>query len=161
MRSPRLPNQARTTALVSGRVRNLERRSPVGPRIYVGSSGVDGVDAQLAANPYPFRPGDPIGPPPFLNGVTNAFLLDANGNAGDGLWYRWVPHGLQVDFGGGITLPADGTIFATLVGVPFPDSSKPALDGLLDGSGAFHWQLIVPGSGGAGTGDLYYIAALT
>lgn len=145
----------------------LKRRSPVGPRIYIGTDGVDGVgtDAadginRLKANPYPYRPGDTPGPPPFLNGVTNAFLLDLNGNPGDGLWYRWVGHGIQVDYGGGITPPDDNTIFATLFGVPFPTSSKPAIDGFLDGSGGFKWQLLAPGSGGAGTADLVYLGAL-
>lgn len=169
MRSPRLYDLARTVALVSARVRNLERRSPVGPKIYVGTSGVDGAnapdggtawEAKLASNPYGFRPGDTPGPPPFLNSWTNAFLLDINGNPGDGLWYRWVPHGTQVDYGGGITGGADGSVFATIYGVGLPDSSKPAIDGFLNGSGGFQWQLLIPGSGGAGSGDLYYIGAL-
>lgn len=132
----------------------------VGPRIYIGTAGVDGVDAKLAANPTPYATGDTPGPPPFLGGVTNAFLEDINGAPGDGLWYRWETGGIRVDFGGGITLPADNTIFATLVDVPFPDSSKPAVDGLLDGSGLFQWQLVVPGSGGAGTADLVFLTAL-
>lgn len=153
MRSPRLPTQARTTALVSARVRNLERRSPVGPRIYVGTVGVDGVDDQLAANPFGFRPGDTPGPVPFQNGWTNAFLLDFDGNPGDGLWFRWVGHGVQVVFGGGITGGTDGSVFATLDGVPLPDAVQPGIDGFPDGSGAFKWQLLR-------TGDLVYLGAL-
>lgn len=145
-----------------GRDHRPDGHDPVhGPRIYIGTAGVDGVDAKLAANPHPYATGDTPGPSPFLNGVTNAFLLDINGNPGDGLWYRWVPHGIQVDFGGGITVPFSIPFaFATLVGVPFPDSSKPAVDGLLDGSGLFQWQLVVPGSAGAGSGDLVFLDSL-
>lgn len=160
MRQPSQPSTPRSVTRVGGRARGLERRAPFGPKIYVGTVGVDGVDAQLAANPFPYRPGDTPGPPPFLAGVTNAFLLDLNGNPGDGLWYRWALHGIQVDFGGGIVAPADGTVFATIHGVPFPDSSKPAIDGFLDGSGGFKWQLLVPGSDGPGSGDLVYVGAL-
>lgn len=160
MRQPNQPSTPRTVNRVGGRTGKVERRSVIGPRIYVGTVGVDGVDAKLAANPYPYRPGDTPGPPPFLNGVTNAFLLDDNFNPGDGLWYRWVPQGLQVDFGGGITTPVDHTVIATIYGVALPDSSKPAIDGLLNGGGGFQWQVIVPGGGGVGTADLLYLNSL-
>lgn len=38
--------------------------------IYVGTSGVDGIDALLAGNPHPYATGDSPGPPPFDNGTT-------------------------------------------------------------------------------------------
>lgn len=43
----------------------------VGEWITVGTDGVDGVDALLAANPHPYATGDSPGPPPFLNSWTN------------------------------------------------------------------------------------------
>jgi hypothetical protein len=38
--------------------------------IYVGTTGVDGIDSLLAANPHPYATGDTPGPVPFDNGTT-------------------------------------------------------------------------------------------
>lgn len=44
--------------------------------IYVGTlGGLPDVDALLESNPYPYAPGDPVGPPPFLNGWNNIVTL--------------------------------------------------------------------------------------
>lgn len=155
MRQPSQPSTPRGVTRVGGRARNLERRAPFGPRIYVGTPGVDdgaGI-VDYTKNPWPYRPGDPIGPPPFVNGWTNAFLLDSLGNPGDGFNYRWVPHGIQMDCGGGITGGANNTIFTTLLGVPLPSSSKPYTDALLDGTGVFTAQLLP-------SGDFLFISLL-
>lgn len=42
------------------------------PWVYVGTvGGLPDIDGFLALNPYPYGPGDPIGPPPFQNGWNN------------------------------------------------------------------------------------------
>lgn len=127
----------------------------VGQWIYVGTDGIDGVDDKLAANPHPYATGDTPGPPPFANGWTNAFLEDADFNAGDGLRYRWAAHGVQIDCGGGITGGADNTVITTVIvgSVPLPVTPKPGVDALLDGTGVFMYQL-------EANGDLVYLSAI-
>lgn len=123
----------------------------VGPWIYVGTDGVDGVDDELAANPPPYATGETPGPPSFTTG-TNAFANDADGNPGGGLRYRWEPGGVKVNCGGGITGLSPGDVIATLVGVPLPDKGEPILD-TDTASNAFTAQLLP-------SGDLVYIGAL-
>lgn len=125
----------------------------VGPWIYVGTSGEDGVDDKLAVNPSPYATPDMPGPPPFQNGITNLFAEDDDGNPGDGLRYRWTIHGVQIDCGGGLANVTDDTVITTLIGVPLPDSPKPGLDALVDGSGGFTWRL-------EPNGDLVFLSAL-
>lgn len=123
----------------------------VGQRIYVGTDGTDGVDGQLAANPAPYATGDTPGPPPFVTG-TNAFALDADGNPGDGLWYRETPHGVQVVCGGGVSGLSPGDVIATLIGVALPDAAQTKV--LADTtSNAFTAQLLP-------SGDLVYVGPL-
>lgn len=123
----------------------------VGVWINVGTAGVDGVDDELAANPTPYATGDTPGPPPFVTG-TNGFALDADGNPGGGLRYRWAAHGIQLDTGGGITGLADGDVICTLIGVPLPEKVQRILDAD-DATGAFQAQLLP-------SGDLVYISPL-
>lgn len=123
----------------------------VGKRIYVGTVDVDGVNDQLAENPDPRQTGGTIGPPPFVTG-TNAFALDADGNPGDGLWYRDTPHGVQVVCGGGLTGLSPGDLIATLTGVRLPDKAQTKV--LADtASNAFTAQLLP-------SGDLVYVGPL-
>lgn len=123
----------------------------VGGRYYVGTEGVDGVDDQLAQNPDPRQTGGTIGPPPFVTG-TNAFALDADGNPGDGLWYRETPHGVQVVCGGGLTGLSPGDVIATLTGVRLPDSAQTRV--LADTSSKAFTAQLLP------SGDLVYVGPL-
>lgn len=112
-----------------------------GPFVYAGTDGVDGVDAKLAANPHPYATGDGTGPPPFLNGMSNAFL-SADGYTGDGLRARPVPHGIQIDCGGGISGVADET---AIVQWPWgPDTLKIRVAANVDG-GAFVYRITPSG----------------
>lgn len=43
-----------------------------GDEVYVGTSGVDGIDSLLAANPHPYQTGDSPGPPSFSNSFTTS-----------------------------------------------------------------------------------------
>lgn len=124
----------------------------VGIWIYVGTAGVDGVDAELAANPIPYQTGGTPGPPPFASG-TNGFALDHDGNPGGPLRYRWESGGVKISCSGGITGLSDGDVICTLIGVPLPDKTERILD-VDDATGAFQAQLLP-------TGDLVYISALT
>lgn len=138
-----------------GRLHKPDGHDPVhGPWIYVGTAGVDGVDAKLAANPHPYATGDTPGPPPFENGWTNLFGEDDDGNPGDGLRYRWEAGGPKFDCGGGLIGGADNTVITTIdVGsVPLPDSPKPGVDGLVNGDGVFMWRL-------KANGELMYLSA--
>lgn len=127
----------------------------VGIWIYVGTEGVDGVDAKLAANPYPYATGDTPGPPPFQNGWTNLFAEDDDFNPGDGLRYRWASHGIQIDCGGGITGGTDGTVITSIdvASTPLPDSPKPYMDSLVDGTGVFMARL-------KANGELVFLSAI-
>lgn len=131
----------------------------VGKWINVGTDGVDGVDAELAANPPPYATSDLVseggagpGPPPFRTG-TNGFALDADGNPGGGLRYRWEVGGVKIDCGGGITGLAPGDVITTLIGVPLPDKAQRIIDAD-DAAGAFIAQLLP-------SGNLVYIGALS
>lgn len=126
----------------------------VGKWINVGTDGVDGVDAELAANPPPYATGQTPGPPPFVTG-TNGFALDADGNPGGGLRYRWEVGGVKIDCGGGITGLAPGDVITTLIGVPLPDKAQRILDAddNPDTPGSFVAQLLP-------SGDLVYIGAV-
>lgn len=94
------------------------RINGVGPWIYYGTPGVDGVDAQLAANPHPYATGDTPGPSPFVNSWTNSFV-----NGVSPFRARITPMGIQTQ--GGVVGGADNTILTTLVGVPPPDYFVP------------------------------------
>lgn len=110
-----------------------------GPFVYGGTAGDDGVDAKLAANPHPYATGDTPGPPPFLNGISNGFYVDALGNVGDGLRFRVIPHGIQLDCGGGLSGVADNTAIMQL---PWgPDTVKADVAAFVDGSGGFFYTL--------------------
>lgn len=120
----------------------------VGKWINVGTDGVDGVDAELAKNPPPYATGQTPGPPPFTTG-TNGFALDADGNPGGGLRYRWEVGGVKVDCGGGITGLSPGDVITTLIGVPLPEKAQRIIDAD-DATGAFIAQLLP-------SGDLVYL----
>lgn len=94
------------------------RINGVGPWIYYGTPGVDGVDAELAANPHPYATGDTPGPSPFVNSWTNSFI-----NGVSPFRARITPMGIQTQ--GGVTGGADMTVLTTLVGVPAPDYNVP------------------------------------
>lgn len=122
-----------------------------GPWINVGTDGTDGVDALLALNPSPYATSESPGPPPFTTG-TNAFALDADGNPGGGLRYRWEIGGVRVECGGGVSGLSPGDVIATLVGVPLPETAQTKL--LADtASNAFTAQLLP-------SGDLVYVGPL-
>lgn len=113
--------------------------SAPGPFVYGGTVGVDGVDAKLTANPHPYADGDTPGPTPFLNGVSNAFYVDALGHVGDGFRYRQVPHGIQLDCSGGFTGVSDGL---EIMQLPWgPPTTKADHAAFVDGSGGFYYTL--------------------
>lgn len=99
--------------------------------IYVGTLGdLPDVDALLATNPYPYGPGDPIGPPPFQNSWNNlldgeapvSFCLTTNG---------WTY--MRGCFTGG----AEGTVVFTLPAAFAPAYRQSITGPLADGSGLF------------------------
>lgn len=124
-----------------------------GPWISVGTPGTDDGDGivDFSLNPSPYGADEMPGPPPFTTG-TNGFALDADGNPGGGLRYRWEIGGVRVDCGGGITGLSPGDVITTLIGVPLPDYAQRILDAddSTDTPGSFVAQLLP-------SGDLVYI----
>lgn len=100
--------------------------------IYVGTLGATpDVDALLATNPYPYAPGDPVGPPPFENGWNNVLGSDAPVSFCITTW-GWTY--IRGTFTGG----SDGTVVFTLPAEFSPAYRTPlAVGSLADGSGGF------------------------
>lgn len=121
-RPPKAPSVQRSLTFGAGRSSALERRyyELQAPWITIGTDGVDGVDALLAANPHPYATGDTPGPDPFENGWTNGFDLLPSGDTAGPLQYRYHPvFGLELrgEPKGG----ADLSIIAHLTDLPTLD----------------------------------------
>lgn len=112
------------------RIRGLEFRHLLNRWIYVGTVGVDGADAEITDNPYPYAPGDTPGPIPFVAGT--------NGLGGFApLRFKISSATLCLEIDGRYTGVSPGDTVFTLPTLFIPDFETPVQGLIADYSGAF------------------------